>query len=65
MDELAGFAMGGDEVVPATGDVSGGKAEYGVGEGVALVVVVKEPGVGAALRDGGLYLIQFQNSRLR
>ena len=46
MDELPGFAGGGDEVEPAPGDVEAfTEAEDAVGERVAVVVVVEEPAV--------------------
>jgi hypothetical protein len=48
MDELARLACGGDEVVPAAGDVRLGiEAQDASGDGVAVMVVVKEPAVEA------------------
>jgi hypothetical protein len=53
MDQLAGFAVGGDEVVPAAGDVGVGvEAEDASGDGVAVVVVVKEPAVEGGGAEG-------------
>ena len=46
VDELAGLAVGGDEVEPAAGDEGVlVEAEDAVGDGVAVVVVVEEPAV--------------------
>ena len=46
MDEFARLAGGGNEVVPAAGDVGFGiEAEDLGGNGVAMVVIVKEPAV--------------------
>ena len=54
MDELAGLARGGDVVVPAAGDVSLGiEAEDVRGDGIAMVVVVKEPAVNRGRVGGG------------
>ncbi len=55
MDELAGLAFGGDDVVPAAADEAGsGKAEDGGSNGIAVVMVVKEPGVEAGGAKGRL-----------
>jgi hypothetical protein len=55
VDEFAGFAGGGDEVIPAAGDVHAGiQAEDAVGEGVAVVMVVEEPGVEVGVAERGL-----------
>ena len=53
MDELAGFAFGGDEVEPAAGDEAiGVEREDAIGDGVAVVVVVEEPAVQLVLAQG-------------
>ncbi len=55
VDEFFGLAGGGDEVVPAAGDVGVRvEAEDAVGEGVAVVVVVEEPAVEFIFAEGGL-----------
>ena len=55
MHELAGFAVGGDEVIPAAGDEAVlVEAEDAVCDGVAMVVVVKEPAVELVLAERGL-----------
>ena len=55
MDELARLAFGGDEVEPAAGDEAVlVEAEDAIGDGVAVVVVVKEPAVEVVLAQGGL-----------
>ena len=47
--------MGGDEIVPAPGDEDlGVEAEDVAGDGVAVVVVVKEPAVKGGVAKGGL-----------
>ena len=52
---FCGVAVGGDEIEPAASDVHAGvEAEDAVGEGVAVVMVVEEPGVEAGLAQGGL-----------
>ena len=46
VNELAGLAVGGDEVEPAAGDKAAFvEAEDAVGDGVAVVVIVEEPAV--------------------
>ncbi len=45
MIQLDGLALGGDEVEPAPGYVELGKSENGVGDFVAMMMVVEEPGV--------------------
>ena len=55
MGQLAGFAFGRDEVVPATGGGPGRlEVEDAVGQGVAEVVVEKEPAVEVFLAESGL-----------
>ena len=55
VDELAGFAFGGDEVEPAAGDEAVFvEAEDAIGDGVAVVVVVEEPAVELVLAERGL-----------
>ena len=50
VDELSRFALGGDEIVPATrAHQFFGKAEDAIGDGVAVVVIVEEPGVNVTL----------------
>ncbi len=48
MDELAGAALGGNDVVPAAADQSLiGEAEDGGGERIAMVMVVEQPRIDA------------------
>src|SRR5580658_4379029 len=55
MDQLLGLAGGGDEIEPAAGDVHGGvEAKDAVGEGIAVVMVVEEPGVEVGVTQSGL-----------
>ena len=55
MDELARLALGGNEVVPAAGDVGlCVEAEDVRGDGVAVVMVVKEPAVEAGVAESRL-----------
>ena len=55
MDELSRLAGGGDEVVPAAGDVGVVvEAEDAVGEGVAVVMIVEEPAVEMLVAERGL-----------
>jgi hypothetical protein len=55
VDEFLRIAVGGDEVEPAAGNVHAGvEAKDRVGEGVAVVVVVEEPGVEVGVTQGGL-----------
>ena len=55
VDEFFWLAGGGDEVVPAAGDVSVGvEAEDAVGERVAVVMVVEEPAVDFIFAEGVL-----------
>ena len=55
VDELARFARGGDEVVPAARDVGlWVEAEDVSGDGVAMVVIVKQPAVEVGFAEGGL-----------
>jgi hypothetical protein len=59
VDELAGFADGGDEVEPAAGDEGiFVEAEDAVGDGVAVVVVVEEPAVEVVVAQGGLDVVE-------
>src|SRR6185437_11657925 len=51
VDELAGLAVGGDEVVPAAGDEGVGEAEDAVGDRVAVMVIVEEPAVEFLIAD--------------
>ena len=55
MDELAGFAFGGDEVEPAAGDEGVWvEAEDAIGDGVAVVVIIEEPAVEVVFAQGRL-----------
>src|ERR1019366_4237293 len=55
MDELARLTGGGHKVVPAAGDVGFFiEAEDAAGDGIAVVMVVKEPAVVAGLAQCGL-----------
>ncbi len=55
MDEFLWLTGSGDEVEPAARDVHGGvEAEDAVGERVAMVMVVEEPGVEVGVAQGGL-----------
>jgi hypothetical protein len=54
VDEFLRLALGGDEVVPAAGDVAAGDSQDAVGEVVAVVVVVEEPAVEIIFAEGGL-----------
>ncbi len=66
MDELAGFAGGGDEVVPAAGDVGVGvEAEDAVGDGVAVVMVVEEPAVEVGVAQSGLDGFEVHGDRIQ
>jgi hypothetical protein len=59
VDELARLALGGDEVVPAAGDVGLlVEAEDVRGDGVAVVVVVEEPAVEAGVAECGLNCVE-------
>ena len=63
MDELAGGAGGGDEVEPAAADEGVFvQAEDAVGDGVAMVVVVKEPAVQVLTAQRGLQGVQVHGS---
>ena len=51
--QLARLARGGNEVVPAARDVGlGVEAEDALGDGIAVVVVVKEPAVERGVAKG-------------
>jgi hypothetical protein len=55
VNEFAGLAGGRDEVEPAARDEAGGvEAEDAIGNGVAMMVVVKEPAVEFLVADCGL-----------
>ena len=55
MHQLARLAGGGDEVVPAARDVRFGvEAENVRGDGVAMMVIVKEPAVKGGVAESGL-----------
>lgn len=56
--------MRGNEIVPAARDVSGRKTEDGIGQGVALVMVIEEPRIGSAFGNCVLNLVQVQGERL-
>jgi hypothetical protein len=66
MDELARLAAGGDEVVPAAGDVGVRiDAEDAPGDGVAVVMIVEEPAVDRGGAKGGLNSFQLHGDRIR
>ncbi len=50
--QLDGFACGGNEVKPAAGNVQLGESEDGVGDLVAMMVVIKQPGIEILLPQG-------------
>ena len=55
MDEFARLACGGDEVVPAARDVRFGVQAQDVGgDGVAVMMIVKQPAVYGGLAESGL-----------
>ena len=59
MHELARLAGGGDEVVPAAGDVGLGiEAEDAFADGVAVVMVVEKPAVVAGVAQRRLNCVQ-------
>src|ERR1035437_9277019 len=66
MDKLARLTGGGDEVIPAAGDVGLlVEAEDVGGYGVAVMMVVKEPAVVAGLAEGGLNRFEVHGGILR
>ncbi len=59
MDELARFALCGDEVVPAARDVRlGVEAEDALADGVAVVMIVEEPAIEPGFAQRGLNRIE-------
>ncbi len=50
------FAAGRNQVEPAPRDhLTRGQAQHAVGNGIAMMMIVKEPGVDVALAERGLY----------
>ena len=56
VDQLYGFAFGRNQVVPAPGDhLTCGQSQHAVSDGIAVMVIVKEPGVDVPLAERSLY----------
>ena len=63
--QLARLARGGNEVVPAASDVGVlVEREDVLGDGIAVVVVVKEPAVERGVAKGGLDLVEVHTDRI-
>ena len=59
MDQLARLAFCGDDVVPAAADEAVvGQAEDAGGNGVAVMMIVEEPGFDAGLAQSGLNRVE-------
>ena len=55
MHQLDRFTLGRNQVKPAArGQAVGRQSEHAVGDGIAMVMVVKEPGFVAAVAQGSL-----------
>ena len=66
MDELARIAAGGDEVIPAAGDVGVRiEAEDASGDRIAVVMIVEEPAVELRGAKGGLNGFQLHGESIR
>src|ERR1022692_3836435 len=55
MHQLDRLAFGGDQIKPATaGEAVGGQSQDAVGDGIAMMMVVKEPALVVAVAQGSL-----------
>ena len=55
MHQLHRLAVGGDQVKPAAGgEAVGRQSQHAVGDGVAMMMVVKEPALVMAVAQGSL-----------
>lgn len=65
MHKPARFSLDGNVVVPAAGDVGVlVEAQDARGEGIAVMVVVKQPAVEAGLAESGLHSVEFHREMI-